>query len=65
MGDLLELSKVADHAHTWIARLQERARENSRTEPPQERRNTPRQEQGRQQGYSERVGRQDQRRGRG
>ena len=32
MGDLLELSKVADHAHTWIARLQERARENTRAE---------------------------------
>jgi hypothetical protein len=63
MGDLLELSKVADHAHTWIARLQERARENTRAEQTQERRNFPRQEQGR--NYSDRVGRQEQRRGRG
>ena len=63
MGDLLELSKVADHAHTWIARLQERARENTRAEQGQERRSAPRQEQSR--GYSDRVGRQEQRRGRG
>jgi hypothetical protein len=65
MGDLLELSKVADHAHTWIARLQERARENTRAEQMQEKRSAVRPEQSRQQGYSDRVGRQEQRRGRG
>jgi hypothetical protein len=63
MGDLLELSKAADHAHTWIARLQEKARENTRAEQTPERRSFPRQEQSR--GYTERVSRQDQRRARG
>jgi tRNA A22 N-methylase len=62
MGDLLELSKVADHAHTWIARLQEKARENTRAEQMHDRRSTARQGQ---QSYSDRVGMQEQRRGQG